>query len=239
MRAVSHDTNGNFALNGICPHQGCNRPSVFLRVQSSNTGVIRTTPQGLPVVRWVAILQCQGCQKFILGIVEQIHNQGVYTYLEHFPAGSPDDSVSEHVPEEIQIPFKEALRCRWIKAYQATVLMCRRSLQVSCDKELLEGDDNEPTKAEKKQNSRKDLFQQIDELAAKQRITDPLRQMAHQIRLLGKRGAHSDYSDIDQTVGEPDADSAILFMRHYLDHVYILPTQLNAALSKQNLPQRA
>jgi hypothetical protein len=151
--------------------------------------------------------------------------------------GSPDDSLDEVIPLEIRTPFKEALRCRWVSSYQATVLMCRRSLQVSCDKELLEREEKEPTEQERKRNSRKDLYDQIDELAAKQRITEPLRRMAHQIRLLGKKGAHSDYSDIDQSVGEGDADAAITFMRHYLEHVYTLPAKLDAALERQKLKQ--
>jgi hypothetical protein len=42
----------------------------------------------------------------------------------------------------------------------------------------------------------------------------------------GKKGAHGDYSDIDDTIGEKDAGEAIKFMRHYLEHVYVLPKQL-------------
>jgi hypothetical protein len=90
--------------------------------------------------------------------------------------------------------------------------MCRRSLQVSCDKEKAKGND---------------LFKQIDDLASNQRITAPLKEMAHRIRLLGKRGAHGDYSDIDSTIDKSDAIDAITFMRHYLEHVYILPAKLN------------
>ena len=50
--------------------------------------------------------------------------------------------------------------------------------------------------------------------------------MAHRIRLLGKRGAHGDFSDIDTTIGVEDADDAIKFMEHYLEHVYVLPAKL-------------
>jgi hypothetical protein len=50
--------------------------------------------------------------------------------------------------------------------------------------------------------------------------------MAHRIRLLGKQGAHGDYSDIDATITEKDAEDAITFMRHYLEHVYVLTEQL-------------
>lgn len=72
----------------------------------------------------------------------------------------------------------------------------------------------------------KDLFTQIDDLAAKQKITEPLKKMAHRIRLLGKKGAHGDFSDIDDTITPQDAEDAIKFMRHYFEHVYVLPARL-------------
>src|SRR5450631_3802712 len=34
------------------------------------------------------------------------------------------------------------------------------------------------------------------------------------------------YSDIDDTVTEKDADDAITFMRHFVEHVYVLPARL-------------
>ena len=67
---------------------------------------------------------------------------------------------------------------------------------------------------------------QIADLADKQRITGTLKEMAHRIRLLGKKGAHGDYSDINDNITEKDAEDAITFMRHYLDHVYVLPKRL-------------
>jgi hypothetical protein len=133
-------------------------------------------------------------------------------YHSHYPLGKPDDSVDELVPCEIASDFSEAIRCKWMRAYRATVLMCRRSLQVSCDLEKAQG---------------KDLFKQIDDLASKGRITATLQKMAHRIRLLGKLGAHGDYLDIDETITQKDAADAVTFMKHYLEHVYILPGKLD------------
>lgn len=90
--------------------------------------------------------------------------------------------------------------------------MCRRALQVSCDLEKAIG---------------KDLYTQVDDLAKNGKITETLRSMAHRIRLLGARGAHGDFSDINKSITAQDADDAISFMRHYLEHVYELPAKLN------------
>ena len=170
-----------------------------------------------PRTRAVTALRCQGCRKFILGFVYwQGHSNwasspAAIKYETHYPISLPSDDLPTGIPDAIAHNFKEALRCRWIKAYQATVLMCRRALQVSCDSESAVGND---------------MYKQIDDLASKQLITEPLRKMAHRIRLLGKRGAHGDYSDIDATITQKDADDAIKFMGHYLEHVYVLPAEL-------------
>jgi hypothetical protein len=170
----------------------------------------------------IGIARCQACNEYILGILRLTEvEQSDYgdsrpwfrfVYEAHYPLGTPNDTIAKEIPAEIGRDFQEAIRCQWIKAFKATVLMCRRSLQVSCDKEGAEG---------------KDLYSQIDDLARKQRITETLKKMAHRIRLLGKRGAHGDYSDIDDTIKDGDAEDAITFMRHYLDHVYVLPAKLD------------
>jgi hypothetical protein len=158
-------------------------------------------------------MQCQGCLGFILGCAKHVgNNTGPnWEYHTHYPLGKPKDDVSAHIPPEVTPGFKEALRCNWVNAPGATVLMCRRALQVSCDREQAVGND---------------LFTQIDDLASKGRITETLKRMAHRIRLLGKQGAHGDYSDIDETIEAKDAEDALKFMQHYLDHVYVLPKQL-------------
>jgi hypothetical protein len=193
---------GKFSLSGRCPH--CPDKAAFLPVTTS-------WHDEKPLAdRWIAALRCVSCGGFILGIigfVKREEGKANLEYLEHYPLGKPDDSVDETVPLEVRTEFQEAIRCRWIEAYKATVLMCRRSLQVSCDMRKAEGHD---------------LFSQIDDLAAKGDITAPLKNMAHRIRLLGKKGAHGDYSDIDDTIEKKDADDAIKFMRHYLEHVYVL-----------------
>lgn len=195
-----------FTLSGECPH--CHHDSAFMSV----TEPYRQGDGDRQLL--VGAARCVACNGFILGILKTVRvdlHHSRFDYHEHFPLGTPNDSVAPEVPAEIASDFREALRCRWVKSYKATVLMCRRSLQVSCDMEKAIG---------------KDLFTQIDDLATKQRITEPLKKMAHRIRLLGKKGAHGDYSDIDDTITPNDADDAVKFMQHYLEHVYVLPAKL-------------
>src|ERR1022692_3484633 len=153
---------GLFSLRGTCPHPRCRDRATFTIV-SINAGdqvpAIHIVDRQSPVQTVWAIMQCQGCLGFILGCAVR-RGPEPWQYIRHYPIGEPDDSLSPDIPIEIAHDFKQALRCRWVKAYGATVLMCRRSLQVSCDMEQAQG---------------KDLFKQIDDLATKQRITETLK----------------------------------------------------------------
>ena len=195
----------SFRLGGKCPYPKCGLESVFLSVTKPYVQKEHSLRETL-----TAACECSGCGRCILVIIAVRPGNSLYC-TEHYPLETTDDSLPEEIPEEVSGDFKEALRCHWIKSFKATVLMCRRALQASCDKEQAAG---------------KDLYSQIADLADKQRITGTLKEMAHRIRLPGKKGAHGDYSDINDNITEKDAKDAITFMRHYLDHVYVLPKQL-------------
>ncbi|HEV2234148.1 MAG TPA: hypothetical protein VGV68_12175, partial [Terriglobia bacterium] len=128
VSGFSGPEDGRFTLRGECPH--CRHKAAFLPVTNS----LHDERQLMD--RWVAALQCTACREFILGIIGfpgSVGLGGPLQCLAVYPLGQPDDYVSSAVPEPIADDFREALRCRWIKAFKATVLMCRRSLQTSCD----------------------------------------------------------------------------------------------------------
>ena len=203
-----YDDRGYFRIKGICPY--CKSTTTF----PTPAKPYEEKDRNGNTIRLIGACRCDACFEFILAILEGNHFDG-YLCIKHHPVGNPNDSVSEEVPSEVSEDFKEALRCICVKSFKATVLMCRRALQVSCDREGAEG---------------KDLYTQIADLASKQRITQPLKDMAHRIRLLGKKGAHGDFSDVDDTITKKDAEDAIKFMAHYLDHVYVLPKRLEDSL---------
>jgi hypothetical protein len=238
MQAVGHDGSGNFALNGTCPH--CKRPSVLLRIQSTSVGSAGINPQGYPLIKWIAALQCQGCKGYILCVAKAQQGTAAYEYITHYPLGAPDDSVATEIPVHIQPDFKEALRCRFVDAYNATAEMCRRALEASCvdlgasPKDVLE--------------------EMIDELADKRLITPFLQKVAHKIRLGGNRGAHPSpppapppvevaapaqtapasvpallgiTADPVTTIGKEHADAIIKFTREFFHHVYVVPKELD------------
>jgi hypothetical protein len=183
------------------------------------------------VFRHCAAMQCQGCRQFILGLVGAT-KANLLEYIKHYPLGSPDDAVDESVPQAIADDFAEAKRCVWIKAYKAAVAMCRRSVEAACKREGATG---------------RDLEKRIDDLAQKGKITEPLRQMAHVVRLSGNRSLHGKKTsgppetdavtekdtesvlpvvdDLD-TFGEDEANAMIAFVEQFFYHLYAMPALL-------------
>ncbi len=231
MQAVGHDINGNFTLAGICPH--CKRDSAFLRVTGNYAfGSTRNDQRGYPVYRLAAALQCQACKGLILGAVTQTHNSADYTYDFHYPLGKPDDAVAAEIPLHIQPDFKEALRCLWVNAYNATAEMCRRAVEASCI--------NLGAPA-----NLKILEDKIDWLEEQRKITPFLRDVAHKIRLGGNRAAHPPEVPPGPPVAEPiaavedanptpisaiekeHAEAIVKFTREFFHHVYVVPKQLD------------
>ena len=194
-----------YSLSGECPH--CNLPTVFVRV---------TDPYRQDIdrdhVRLTAVMECQGCKHHILSTVLTNYDQSRWEYLIHYPLGSPNDSVDKHVPPSIAADFSEALRCFWAKSYKATVAMCRRCVEASCKDKKAKGGN---------------LKERIDDLAKHGVITDPLRRMAHRVRLTANEELHGAPDDLD-TFTEPEAAAIVKCVREYFHHVYVMPALLDA-----------
>ena len=189
--------------SGSCPH--CSNDSYFKPVGGPHVeaGQVETT--------MCNAAQCEACKNFALVVGTRVSGQSPYRLQHFYPLGRPSDNVDGSVPDNIGKDFREALRCRWIEAYKATVTMCRRAIQASCLEQAADKD--------------KKLVAQIDELASKGVITKPLKDFAHEVRLEGNDGAHPDADGLNE-VAAKDADDIIEFTREYLHHVYVMPAKL-------------
>jgi hypothetical protein len=209
IEIVNYPANGyqQVGASGGCPH--CGNISYFKPVTAAHSEVHQY---------WQTLcnaVQCEACKNFALVVGTRNQSLGNigFTLKAFYPLGRPNDAVDPAVPKEIAEDFSEALRCRWVESPKATVTMCRRSIQTSC---LAQGADK-----------KKRLIGQIDELAAKGLITEPLRQFAHEVRLEGNDGAHPNPDGLEN-VSPKDADDIIEFTREYLHHVYVMPAKLAA-----------
>ena len=215
MRATGLDNHTRFSLNGECPH--CRRDAVFSQVGSPVTDGMEGAS-----FRVISMMKCPGCFGYILAFTNHRPDGYEFEYVTHYPVGMPNEKLDKSIPKDVAEDFQEAIRCQWAKSYRACVVMCRRALQASVLALKAKGDT---------------LVKQIDDLAANGVITAPLRDFAHEIRLTGNAGAHSDWL---QDITEPDAESIMEFTREYLDHVYIMPAKLQARRAKtQTQPKNA
>jgi hypothetical protein len=167
-----------FSLSGTCPH--CSHGAVFTVAGSPDyvhTMDSRINLGSDDLWRIAAVMKCPGCAEHILGIVVINTSKQMIFYETHYPLGKPDDRLPEEIPSHIAGDFQEALRCRWVDAYNATVEMCRRALESSCHHLGVYA-------------KSATLQAMIDKLAEIGKITAALKDVAHEIRLGGNRGAH-------------------------------------------------
>jgi len=195
----------SFSLSGTCPH--CHSKAVFLPVTNPHEEEF----DNIFHRELYAGMQCQGCGDFVLGCVVKSAEYGTWEYKLHYPLRMPDDRVADEIPSHIASDFREALRCRWVNAYNATAEMCRRALEASCVGL------GAPAKA-------KQLINKIDWLEEQRKITLFLRDVAHKIRLGGNRGAHP--SEDEPPITDEHADAIIKFTREFFHHVYVVPSEL-------------
>ena len=197
-------------VSGICPHCAAH---AYLRPVGGP--YIETDPQAnYTVTTMCCAVQCEACKNLGIAVGARRSTSGNanYALVAFYPTGKPNDIVDDAIPEAIRMDFREAKRCRWVNAYKAAVVMCRRAVQASC------------VALGAKKNK---LIDQIDEIAAMGIITSSLRDFAHEIRLEGNDGAHPGKDGLED-VTEKDADDILEFTDHFFNHVYVMPARLNA-----------
>jgi hypothetical protein len=163
----------------------------------------------------VSAAQCESCKGYVL-VIGNRQSQNHPSQLETvYPLGKPNDTVAnevQQVAKGVAEDFAEALRCQWIKAYKACVVMCARAIQGSA---IALG------------AKKKVLTDQIDELFSRGKITEALKDFAHEVRVTRNIGAHPDKDGLED-VTEQDAKDIVEFTREYLHHVYVMPAKLKA-----------
>lgn len=123
-----------------------------------------------------------------------------------YPRTIPDTPTD--IPQPIRDIFLEAVRCASIQAWNAAATMCRRAVQECVVERGGEG---------------RDLYHQIEDLAQKRIITEQLKEWAHEVRIIGKAGAHA---DVPIDVTSADADDALRFTDELLNYIYVLTARL-------------
>lgn len=205
--------------SGECPH--CRAVSYFKPVATKLENPTIASSGSQCAQAGVSACQCEACRGYVLVVARRTMPNPMakaeFSLMAVYPLGTPNQVVEDGIPASIADDFTEALRCEWIKAYRACVVMCRRAIQSSAIELNAKG----PT-----------LIHQIDNLFESGKITTALKDFAHEIRLTGNDGAHPDKDGLSG-VKQKDADDIIEFTREYLHHVHVMPAKLKARKSPQ------
>jgi hypothetical protein len=136
-----------------------------------------------------------------------------------YPA-TKDHSLSPYVPQELRREHKEARDCFSIRAYTATAVMVRRTLEGVCQEQGIV----------KKQPLAESLRQLRDDGKIEGRLLD----WAEALRFLGNQGAH--YTGTP--VSREDAADALAFAEALLDYMYVLTAQYEKFQRRRSASQQ-
>ena len=201
-----------------CPH--CNATATY-------TTIFTTLPERLVDLQmgemYYALVTCdaENCGRVVFLIFKGLETkEGRYTHfdielVDQYPKRIP--KLHKSIPRQVTDDYIEAIKCFDVGAWKASVVICRRALQVS----VIE-------KGAKKGI----LWEQIDELYDGEIITKDIKDWAHEIRLTGNIGAHPDKDGLEDVTKE-DAKELIDFMEEYLNYVYIMPSKVQAKRAKK------
>lgn len=128
------------------------------------------------------------------------------------------DPLSDDVPESIRRTFGEAVRCYRVHAYDASTLLCRKSLEVLSSELGAEG---------------KTLKAKIASLSGAKRIDPRLVTWAESLRVIGNEAAHR----TAEGVSAEDARDVLDFVEAILENVFVLDKKYQAFSERRKARQ--
>jgi hypothetical protein len=152
----------------------------------------------------VGLFKCSTCENPLL--LAGFCHQSVTSYLIDEPLALPGEikRANSHVPPNVRQAFDEAYACSSVSAWNAVGAMCRLAIQhVVLDK----------------QAAGATLFEQIRDLHNKGLISKRVADFAHQVRMIGRDGAHADTSLAGLT--QDDASDSLYLLEAITDELYV------------------
>ena len=141
-----------------------------------------------------SLLKCPNCEKPFLTDNDEIWGQSVLYPLA-------DNRVNPKLPVPLKSAYSEAISCFKSKAYTATVIMCRKTLEGICVEHGVKGNN---------------LVSSLKVLKDKGVIENRLFEWADALRISGNEAAH----DVTVTVSPEDARDILEFTNALLEYVF-------------------
>jgi hypothetical protein len=208
--------------SGLCPRCGHLSNFALRTSQAVTSGPIIPASGVRPLIEFMAVLECFGCQQCTVVIQRNLDPAGVPRYegIHWWPAPGATD-LDPEVPEPVGSAFSEGMRALSANCPRAAAVMFRGMLAtVVQDK----GSDAAKTAP--------NLHQQLKAMEQEGALHPSLVEWATEIRLVGNAGAHFDeLAPVDRTEA---ADLARL-CRQLITTVYETPARIRRARRPQRL----
>lgn len=182
----------------LCPN--CDRPAkAYVRGEAVWDGHDATRNFVAPPSQH-QLLQCDECDGVVLVWRED--------YGEGFAADEPlvvfpaPRRLNVDIPRDLRADWDEAMTCFNAKAYQASAVMVRRTIEGACTAQGA---------------TKGSLSEKIKKLEGDGTIGSTLAEWAHLLRVVGNEGAHA-----GKKIAREDAEDALAFAEALLDHIYVL-----------------
>lgn len=183
----------------ICPH--CGKPATAVERGSAIwPGFDDKGRSEGPPAEWT-LVQCDRCAMPTVEVREDYG--GGFDEDERTIVYPQPRRLSFSIPSELRKGWQEAQTCFDAKAFTASVIMVRRTLEATCKDQGV---------------TKRTLDQSLKELRAQGKIDGTLAEWADALRLAGNKGAHA----TDEWVSRENAEDALAFAEALLDHVYVL-----------------
>ena len=176
------------------------------------------------------LFRCKPCKKLTLELYrfkqnpysakQNLESEG---WISKYPSTNTeaDDKFKQFVPDEAISDYEAGLRCLASGSPRAAVSMFRRSLQTS----LLDLGADEGL----------DLIHQIK---AVPKLTDDIKDWAHNIRIFGNWGSHPQ-KDLLKDADIKKAQEVREFIEEFFNYVYVMPGKVAAARKSYEKPVEA
>jgi hypothetical protein len=166
----------------------------------------------------MTFLQCSRCGHPIL-VREEERWEDMWSAPETvYPSGGAP--TNPELPERLQLTLQEVRRCYQAKAYTATAMLCRKTIETLCvDRGVKE----------------KNLATALEKMRDSSLIDGSLFDWADGLRLAGNRAAH----DVNSDISWEDARDLVEFTEALLEYVIVFREKFARYKERQSRPRAA
>ncbi len=156
-------------------------------------------------------LKCNNCAGYVMVLWSATSTYGRHSLFDYrvLPWPMKITKAPQYMPEGVGRNWLQVQKSLETESWDAAAVMARTAMETALKDHKAEG---------------AKLINKIDDLASKGDLPPLMKDWAHEVRLLGNEGTHSD--PLSAGVKEEDAKDVAEFLDYLLEYLYSLPKQI-------------